>query len=225
MLYYDPTFLLLIPALIFGIWAQLRVSSSFKKYSKVPSMLGLTGAQAARRLLDQAGLHSVAIEGIPGNLTDHYDPRAKVLRLTAGVGQSNSLAALGIAAHEAGHALQDAEGYAFMRIRTSLVPVANLGSSLLFPLLIGGFLFNWGILIRIGIVLYSAAVLFHIVTLPVEFNASSRAVAYLENYGILRSEELPGAKKVLKAAALTYVAAMLASVLQLIRLLILSRDR
>jgi Zn-dependent membrane protease YugP len=221
LMFWDPTMILLIPALILGIWAQAKVRSAYAKYSQIRAASGMTGAQAARYLLDRAGLSSISVEAIPGSLTDHYDPRARVLRLSEGVYASPSLAALGIAAHEAGHALQDKDGYWFMRVRHSLVPVANLGSTLLWPLLIGGFLFGFRPLIDIGIVLYSAAVLFHLVTLPVEFNASSRALAVLEGSGALAPQEIGGARKVLSAAAMTYVAATLAAVLTLIRLLVL----
>jgi Zn-dependent membrane protease YugP len=220
-LFWDPTMILLIPALILGLWAQAKVRSAFKKFSQVRAASGMTGAQAARSLLDRAGLSDVAIEPIAGNLTDHYDPRTRVLRLSEGVYASNSLAALGIAAHETGHALQDKAGYWPMRVRSTLVPVAGLGSTMLFPLMIGGFLFGIKPLITIGIVLYSAAVLFHLVTLPVEFNASSRALAMLETTGALAPQEMGGARAVLSAAAMTYVAATLAAVLTLIRLLIL----
>ncbi|MCZ7585870.1 MAG: zinc metallopeptidase [Deltaproteobacteria bacterium] len=223
MYIYDPTIILLIPAIILGIWAQARVSRSFRKYSKVPSGTGMTGAQAARRVLDRNGLTDVGIETIPGRLTDHYDPRAKVLRLSAAVAENASLAAVGVATHEAGHALQDKDGYMPMRIRHTLVPVANLGSQLLWPLVIGGFFMGWGILLQIGIVLYGAAVLFHIVTLPVEFNASSRALASLTSEGILVPDEVKGARKVLSAAAMTYVASTLAAILTLVRLILLSR--
>jgi uncharacterized protein len=222
--FFDPTIILLLPAIIFGIWAQIKVKSSFKKYSKVPSMRGLTGAQAARLMLDKEGLHEVRIEGISGKLSDHYDPRGKVLRLSPDVADSTSLAAVGVATHEAGHALQDAADYSPMRIRHKLVPVANLGSQMLFPLIIGTMIFKTGILLQIGIVLYAGAVLFHIVTLPVEFNASSRAIKALADNGILMEQEIGGAKKVLSAAAMTYVAATLVAVLNLIRLMVLSRD-
>lgn len=219
--FWDPTMVLLIPALILGIWAQSKVKRAFAKYSKVRAASGMTGAQAARYLLDRAGLQKVKIEPIQGRLSDHYDPRSKVLRLSEGVYNSPSLAALGVAAHEAGHALQDKDNYAPMRIRHSLAPVANLGSTLLFPLLIGGFLFAIKPLITVGIVLYSFAVAFHIVTLPVEFNASSRALKLLEGSGALHPDEIGGARKVLSAAAMTYVAATLAAILTLVRLLIL----
>ncbi len=222
--FFDPTFILLIPALILGIWAQRKVSSNFKKYSKVPSARGLSGAQAARLLLDQAGLSGVSIEGVPGKLTDHYDPKKKVLRLSADVAGSTSLAAIGVAAHEAGHALQDAEHYAPMRIRTAIVPLANFGSALFWPTFLGGIFLGWGPLLKIGIFAYSFAVLFHIVTLPVEFNASSRALSYLTDHGILVPEEIKGARKVLGAAAMTYVASTLAAILNLVRMLLLARD-
>jgi len=224
-MFWDPTMLLLIPALILGIWAQARVKSAYAKFSKIRAMSGMTGAQAARYLLDRAGLSEVKIEPIPGNLTDHYDPRTKVLRLSEGVYASPSLAALGIAAHETGHALQHADHYSPMQVRSSLVPVANLGSAALWPLLIGGFLFGIKPFITIGILLYSFAVLFHLVTLPVEFNASSRALKVLEGSGALHPTEIDGARKVLSAAAMTYVAATLAAVLTLIRLLILRDQR
>ncbi|HPQ69253.1 MAG TPA: zinc metallopeptidase [bacterium] len=223
-LFWDPTMILLIPAIILGIWAQAKVRSAYGKYSQINAASGMTGAQAARYLLDRAGLSNVAIEPIAGNLTDHYDPRAKVLRLSPGVYASPSLAALGVAAHEAGHALQDRDNYLPMTIRAKLVPVASLGSGMLFPLLIGGFLFGIKPLITVGIVLYSFAVLFHLVTLPVEFNASSRALGVLESSGALHPEEIGGARNVLSAAAMTYVAATLASILTLVRLFILSRD-
>jgi len=219
--FWDPTMILLIPALILGFWAQSKVKSAFAKYSKVKAASGMTGAQAARYLLDRAGLEEIAIEPVQGHLSDHYDPRKKVLRLSEGVYGSPSLAALGVAAHEAGHALQDKEGYWPMSIRHGLVPVANLGSSMLFPLLIGGFFFGIKPLITIGIVLYSFAVAFHLVTLPVEFNASSRALKVLEGSGALHPDEIGGARKVLSAAAMTYVAATLTAVLTLVRLLIL----
>ncbi len=222
--FWDPTMVLLIPAVIIGIWAQARVKSAFAKYSRIRAASGMTGAQAARFLLDRAGLTNIAVEPVQGQLSDHYDPRKKVLRLSEGVYSSPSLAALGVAAHEAGHALQDKDNYWPMTVRQTLVPVASLGSAMLWPLLLGGFLFGIQPLVTVGILLYSVAVLFHIVTLPVEFNASSRALVVLESSGALHPEEIAGARKVLSAAAMTYVAATLAAVLTLIRLLIL-RDR
>jgi uncharacterized protein len=222
--FYWWSIILLVPALVLGIYAQAKVSSAFNRYSQVPSRLGLTGAQAARKVLDSAGLTGVGIEIAGSRLSDHYDPRTRTLTLSPPVGNSNSLAALGVAAHEAGHAIQHAEGYAAFRVRSAIVPVANLGSNLGFILFFIGLIFyKNGLLMSIGILLYSAAVLFTLVTLPVEFNASRRAMTLLENRSILMGEELVGAKKVLSAAALTYVAAALMAILQLIRLILISR--
>jgi uncharacterized protein len=221
---FDSTIILLVPALLLSLYAQYKVSSTFNRYSKVRSGRGLSGAQAARRLLDSAGLSHVSIEGSRGRLSDHYDPRGKVLRLSQDVGNSDSLAALGVAAHEAGHALQDAAGYAPMRLRHGLVPVANLGSSLGIILFFVGFVFVQSpLLVNVGILLFSGAVLFTLVTLPVEFNASRRALALLTDQGILVSGEIDGARKVLNAAALTYVAAALMAIMQLVRLILISR--
>lgn len=215
---------LLVPALILGIYAQVKVSSSFNRYSQVPSARGLTGAQGARMVLDSAGLSDVGIEIAGGRLSDHYDPRTRVLTLSPEVGNSNSLAALGVAAHEAGHAMQHAQGYPAFRLRSALVPVANLGTNLGFILFFIGLIFyRSGILMNIGILLYAGAVLFTLVTLPVELNASRRAMAQLENRSILVADELTGAKQVLSAAALTYVAAALMAILQLGRLILISR--
>jgi len=222
--FYWWSMILLVPALVLGIYAQAKVSSAFNKYSQVASRRGLTGAEAARQLLDSAGLNDVGIQVAGSHLSDHYDPRSRTLSLSPPVGNSNSLAALGVAAHEAGHAMQHAEGYAAFRVRSAIVPVANLGSNLGFILFFFGLIFyRNGLLMTVGILLYSAAVLFTVVTLPVEFNASRRAVALLENRSILVGEELDGAKKVLSAAALTYVAAALMAMLQLLRLILISR--
>jgi Zn-dependent membrane protease YugP len=216
--------ILLVPAVVLGIYAQVKVSSSFNRYSQVPSARGLTGAEGARLVLNSAGLSNVGIEIAGGRLSDHYDPRTQVLTLSPDVGQSNSLAALGVAAHEAGHAIQHASGYAAFKLRSALVPVANIGTNFGFILFIVGLaFFGGGLLMNIGIVLYSAAVLFTLVTLPVEFNASSRAMTELSNRNILVADELTGAKKVLNAAALTYVAAALMAILQLVRLILISR--
>jgi Zn-dependent membrane protease YugP len=218
------SFVLLVPALVLGIYAQVKVTSSFNRYSQVASARGLTGAQGARLVLDSAGLANVGIEVAGSRLSDHYDPRTHVLTLSPEVGNSNSLAALGVAAHEAGHAMQHAEGYAAFRLRSALVPVANLGTNIGFVLFLVGLVFyRNGMLMNVGILLYSAAVLFTLVTLPVEFNASRRAMAQLENRSILVADELTGAKKVLSAAALTYVAAALMAILQLLRLVLISR--
>jgi uncharacterized protein len=219
------SYILLVPALVLGIYAQARVRSTFNRYSQIPSARGLTGAQGARQLLDSAGLRDVGIEVMGGRLSDHYDPRSRVLTLSPDVGNSNSLAALGVAAHEAGHAMQHAARYAPFRYRSALVPVANLGSNLGFILFFIGLIFfqRNPVMMSIGIVLYSCAVLFTVVTLPVELNASKRAMTELSNRNILVADELTGAKKVLSAAALTYVAAALMAVLQLVRLILISR--
>jgi Zn-dependent membrane protease YugP len=224
--FYMWSLILLAPAVLLGIYAQIKVSSSFNRYSQVASARGLTGAQGARLVLDSAGLSGVGIEIAGGRLSDHYDPRTKVLTLSPDVGQSNSLAALGVAAHEAGHAMQHAEGYAAFRLRSAIVPVANIGSNFGFILFFVGLIFagnSGSLLMNVGILLYSAAVLFTLVTLPVEFNASRRAMTQLQNRSILVADELTGAKKVLSAAALTYVAAALMAILQLVRLILISR--
>lgn len=227
-LWGDWTYVIIIPAMILAFWAQIRVSSTFNKFSKVGAGGGRTGAEVARELLDRAGLHDVRVERVAGDLTDHYDPRTRVLRLSAPVHDSTSVAALGVAAHEAGHALQHDEGYLFLGMRSVMYPVAAFGSSAAWPLFFIGFIFGGGSglawLMDLGILLFMVAVMFYIVTLPVEFNASSRALAALEGGGYLTTNELRGARKVLGAAALTYVAAAAMAVLQLVRLLIL-RDR
>lgn len=224
MFYYDSTYILLIPAILFSIYAQGKIQSAYSKYSKAASMTGITGAQAARKILDLNGLFDVAIEVIPGNLTDHYDPRSRVLRLSQGVYYSNSIASIGVAAHEAGHAIQHNKGYIPLIFRNALVPVANIGSNLSWVLILLGFFMGAAGLINLGILLFTAVVLFQVITLPVEFNASSRALNELENNHILYSNEIGRAKKVLDAAALTYVAATLAAISQLLRLLVLTRD-
>ncbi len=224
MYFWYWSLILLVPALVLGIYAQVKVSSSFNHYSQVPSARGLTGAQAARVMLDSAALGDVGIEVAGSRLSDHYDPRSHVLTLSPEVGNSNSLAALGVAAHEAGHAMQHADGYAPFKVRSSLVPVARIGSNLGFVLFfVGLFFFRSGLIMNIGIILYAAAVLFTVVTLPVELNASKRAMTQLSDRNILVADELTGAKKVLSAAALTYVAAALMAILQLVRLILISR--
>lgn len=225
-LFWDWTLILLVPAMLLGIYAQIRVSSTFNRFAQVPSASGLTGAEGARRILDANGLQGVSIEMVSGRLSDHYDPRGKVLRLSQEVGGRNSLASLGVAAHEVGHALQDAAGYAPMKIRSTLVPAANLGSNLGFILFFIGLLMGRNpVMMNIGIVLFSAAVLFTVITLPVEMNASRRAMTALASTGILVGNETDGARKVLNAAALTYVAAALMAILNLVRLILISRDR
>ncbi|ATW24695.1 zinc metallopeptidase [Candidatus Formimonas warabiya] len=222
MFFWDPTFVLLIPGIIIAAWAQMKVSSTFDKYYRVRAVSGVTAAQAARRILNQKGLDDVTVEVIPGKLSDHYDPRAKALRLSEQVYHSSSLAAIGVAAHEAGHAMQHDEGYVPLSIRASLVPVAQFGSSAAWILLLLGLLLGFPGLAQIGVYAFAGVVLFQLVTLPVEYNASSRALALLEGGGYLSREEIPQTKKVLDAAALTYVAAALMGILQLIRLLVIS---
>jgi len=217
--------LLLIPGIILSLYAQFKVKSTYSKYSKKQAMSGVTGAQASRRLLDQAGLTDIAIEEIPGNLTDHYDPRGRVMRLSQGVARGTSLAALGVAAHETGHALQDAKGYVPMKIRSAVVPAASFGSSLGPLIFFMGLIFSsFRPLMTIGIILFTAAVIFQIVTLPVEFDASSRAMGLLQSNGLVMKDEAQGARKVLTAAALTYVAAALMAILSLVRMILISRE-
>ena len=220
--YIDPTYLILIPAILISAWAQSKVSSTFNKYSTVRSINGYTGAQVARILLNDAGLQEVEIQQVPGRLSDHYDPRAKVLRLSSDVYGSTSVASIGVAAHEVGHAIQDKESYSALVFRNAIVPVVNFSSSLSWILFFIGILLSYSTLVTIGIILFSVVVLFQLVTLPVEFNASSRALKLLEARGILYDKEVEGARKVLSAAALTYVAATLMAVLQLVRLIAIS---
>lgn len=224
MFYIDPYFLLLIiPALAFSLYAQYRVWSTYNQYSKERSASGLTAAQAARRLLDRAGLPNVRIEAVPGQLTDHYDPRTKTLRLSAP--DSQSVAAIGVAAHEAGHALQDAHGYAPLVVRNAVVPVASFGSWLAIPLFFLGLIASLEPLVWAAILFFAGVVFFTLITLPVEFDASRRAVRILQESGaIVEKSELGAVQKVLSAAALTYVAAAAMAVLQLIRLLLIARS-
>ncbi len=226
MFYFDIWYLyLILPAALLAMYAQVKINSTYSKYSKVASRRGVTGAEVARRILDQNGLQSVQIGHVAGNLTDHYDPRTQVVNLSDSVYNSTSVAAIGVAAHETGHAVQHAVGYAPIRIRNAIVPVVNIGSTLSIPLFLLGFLFSIGILADIGILLFSFAVLFQLVTLPVEFNASRRAIATLESGYILEDEELGGAKKVLGAAAMTYVASAAMALAQLLRLILIRGDR
>jgi Zn-dependent membrane protease YugP len=216
---------LVLPALLFTVWAQYMVSSSFKKFSKLRTLRGITGADAAGEVLRRAGVHDVRIEQVRGNLTDHYDPRQNVIRLSESVYGVPSVAAVGVAAHEAGHALQYASGYFPIRIRAAIIPVTNIGSKLAMPLVLLGLLFGFAGLINIGIVLFGAVVVFQLLTLPVEFNASRRAIRALEDSGALGTSELPGARKVLTSAAMTYVAALAVSLAQLLRLIGLAGSR
>lgn len=219
---FDRTYLLVLVAAIFSMWASARVNSTYSKYAKVRSMQGLTGAEAAQRILYYAGLSNIRVEHVSGNLTDHYDPKSKVLRLSDSTYSSASVAAIGVAAHECGHAIQDAEGYSPLRLRSTLVPAANLGSRLGIPIILLGVLLgsNYS-LVQVGIWVFSLAVLFQLVTLPVEFNASNRAMRILGDRGMLGQEELGMCKKVLSAAAMTYVAAAASSIIQLLRLVLL----
>ena len=220
--YYDPTYMLIIISALISLFAQFLVNSRFSKYSRVRSRSGMTGAQAAERILQSQGIYDVAIQRVSGKLTDHYDPRNKTLNLSDAVYASTSVAAVGVAAHECGHAIQHARGYAPLSFRSALVPVANIGSQLSWLFIILGIFFGGShTLIMIGILMFSAAVLFQLVTLPVEFNASHRALRILGEQGILSDSELPYTRKVLKAAALTYVASAAASILQLLRLVLL----
>lgn len=227
--YFDPTYILVLIGVLISLIASARVKSTYSKYSRMRSRTNMTGAQAAQRVLNSAGIHDVRIQHVAGNLTDHYDPRNKTLNLSDAVYGSASVAAIGVAAHECGHAIQHQQGYSPLSIRSALVPVANFGSAAAWPLIILGVIFGGAgsIFCQIGILFFSAAVLFQLVTLPVEFNASRRAVRILGDTGILSEQELPYTKKVLKAAALTYVAGAAAAILQLLRLLILfgGRDR
>lgn len=224
--YFDPTYFLVIIGALLSLAASARVKTTFAKYSRVRSLSGMTGAQAAERILHSAGIHDVAVLHVNGNLTDHYDPRNKTLKLSDTVYGQSSVAAIGVAAHECGHAIQHNDGYVPLRLRSAIVPVANIGATISWPLiLIGLFLGYSQTLINIGIILFSCAVLFQIVTLPVELNASARAVRILDETGILYGEEVTHTKKVLGAAALTYVAAAAASILQLLRLVILFGGR
>ncbi len=223
--YFDWTVLIVLPALIISIWAQIKVNSTYEKYAKVYTRRGMTGADAARRILDSHGLQHVRIEHIRGHLTDHYDPRANVIRLSDSVYGSVSAAAIGVAAHEAGHAVQHATGYFPIRVRAAAIPATRFGSMLAIPIFFIGLILAAPPLLLGGIALYSLVAFFQLITLPVEFNASSRAIAVLRSSGMLNEEELAASKKVLTAAALTYVAALLTSLLTLLRLIVLAGGR
>lgn len=222
MFFWDPTMIILIPAVLISFYAQMKVNSTYHRYSQVPSHRGMTGADVARYILNQNGLHDIPVERVAGELSDHYDPRSRVVRLSAGVYNSTSLAALGIAAHEVGHAVQHDIGYLPLYIRNTVIPVTQFGSYLAIPLFMLGLIMSSSMLVEVGIVLFAAIVFFQMVTLPVEFNASSRALSTLSSEGFLDDTEIKGTAKVLKAAALTYVAAALMAVLQLVRLLVIS---
>ncbi|CEJ74811.1 metal-dependent peptidase [[Clostridium] sordellii] len=220
----DPTIFILIPGILFTMYAQFKVSSTTNRYFKVRSKLGYTGEQTARKILDANGLYNVRIEMVRGSLSDHYDPRSNVVRLSEDVYYGTSITSVSVAAHECGHAIQHAKGYAPLQIRSSLVPVVSFASNISWFLILIGFVMS-GPFLKIGILLFSASVLFQIVTLPVEFNASRRALVQIGNEGILEGKEIKEGKDVLTAAALTYVAAALVSVLQLLRLIAISQRR
>ncbi len=225
MLFYDSTMILLLPAIIISAWAQYKIKAAFSKYSKVNSSNGYTGAQVARMLLDGGRLFDIPVEIVKGKLTDHYDPSKKVLRLSEEVYNGTSVAAIGVAAHETGHAMQDKEKYVPLRLRNSIVPAVSFSSNASWVLFIMGVILSVPSLINVGILLFSAVVVFQLITLPVEFNASSRALNILESRRILYGDEIKGAKAVLNAAAMTYLSAALMAVSQLIRLVLIGRNR
>lgn len=222
-MFFDSTFILLIPAIIISFWAQAKVNSTFEKYSKVRSSNGYTGADVARMILDSAGLRDIPIEVIPGKLTDHYDPANRVMRLSPEVFHGDSVSSIGVAAHESGHAIQHKLHYAPLEIRNSILPVVNFSSGASWIIFFLGIIFSISILAKIGVILFAAVVVFQLITLPVEFNASNRAIEILESRAILMGDEVKGAKEVLSAAAMTYVAAALMAILNLIRLIAISR--
>ncbi|MBC5708793.1 zinc metallopeptidase [Hungatella sp. L12] len=225
--YFDPTWILVIIGAVLSMAASAKVNSTFNKYSKVRSMTGMTGEDAAKRLLNSQGIYDVTVRPVKGQLTDHYDPRTKTVNLSESVFHSTSVAAIGVAAHECGHAMQDNVGYVPLKLRGAIVPVANIGSQAAFPLIIIGVLIGGmgSPLVNIGLILFSLAVIFQLITFPVELNASRRAITLLDQVGILGGQEVNQTRKVLGAAALTYVAALAASVLQLLRLVILFGGR
>ena len=223
--YFDPTYMLVLIGVIISMAASAKLNGTYQRYAAVRSRSGMTGAQVAQRILNSQGIYDVTVRPVAGNLTDHYDPRTKTVNLSDSVYGSTSIAAVGVAAHECGHAIQDARGYVPLRLRASLVPVANIGAQLSWPLIIFGLLIGGTSLVSIGILLFSLAVLFQIVTLPVEYNASGRAIRLLDDIGILSGDEVGQARKVLSAAALTYVAAAAGSILQLLRLWLLFGNR
>lgn len=227
-MYYDPTYFLVLIGVVLSLLAQSKVKSTFAKYSRVRNMRGMTGAEAAQRILQDAGIVDVRIEHVSGNLTDHFDPRSKVLRLSDSVYGQATVAAVGVAAHECGHAIQHARGYAPLKIRSAIVPVANFGAKIAWPLIIFGLFFTSetsSLLINLGIIAFLFAVLFQIVTLPVEYNASNRAIRAISDTELMQGEEIKEAKKVLSAAALTYVAGAATAVLQLLRIILLTGGR
>lgn len=224
-MYWDWTMILLAPGLLLGLWAQFKVNSAYQKYAKIGAQQGVSAQQVARDMLNRSGNEAVAVSAVSGQMTDHFDPKSNTLRLSDGVYGSGSIAAIGIAAHECGHAMQQGTGYAPLKLRSALVPVVNIGSNVYFPLFLLGMVTGWQPLQTIGIICFSLSLLFSLVTLPVEFNASSRAMATLSEGGYVTKEEMKGVRAVLSAAALTYVAAAITSLLSLLRLVLLSRRR
>lgn len=221
MFLYDPTIIMLIPVLLISMYAQYKVKSTFNKYSEINTNVNKTAAEIVRELLVENGVNDIKVKRIEGKLNDHYDPKNKVLNLSQNIYASNSIAAIGVAAHEAGHAIQDAKGYTPLKLRANLVPAASIGSSWGLPMAIIGFFLQTQFLIALGFIMFLGAFIFHLVTLPVEFNASTRALTLLKNNNILNSKELKGAKKVLRAAAFTYVSATLVALVNLVRIAIL----
>jgi Zn-dependent membrane protease YugP len=224
-MYYGYDLLLVLIPILIGAWAQYKVNAAYKKYSAVRSKRGYTGAQAARMILDENNLRHVRIEQVAGTLTDQYDPRENVVRLSQGVYDASSISAIGIAAHECGHAVQHAVGYTPMKIRSAIIPITNIGSKLAVPLILIGVLLSFGPLVSVGLIAYALIAVFQLVTLPVEFNASSRAMKVMTQEGILEPDETGSAGKVLSAAALTYVAALISSLTQLLRMFLLFGNR
>ncbi len=223
--FYDPTYILVLIGVVISVIASANVNGSFRKYSQILCRGGYTAEQAAENILRNAGIYDVTIQKVRGSLTDHYDPRSKTLRLSETVFGSRSVAAIGVAAHECGHAIQDAKGYIPLKLRGALVPVVNFGSAISMPLILAGLFLGYAGLVDLGIILFGSVMIFQLVTLPVEFNASRRAVAVLGNVGMLYEDELKCARRVLRAAALTYVASALATALQLFRLILLANRR
>ena len=223
-MYFDPLYIILVmPAIVFAMWASSRVNSTFRKYSQLRTRSGVTGYEAARRVLDENGLQNVRIERVAGNLTDHYDPRANIIRLSDPVYSSSTAAAVGVAAHEAGHAIQYAKNYSPIKVRNAIIPITRIGSTLAFPLVLIGLVLSqtsqsYISIAYLGLILFASVALFQLITLPTEYNASARAISAIEGSGILATDELDGAKKVLNAAALTYVAALAVSLMQLLQL-------
>lgn len=223
--YFDPTMLIVLPALLLAFYAQIKVNSTYAAGNRVQTPHGMTGYEAARRILDQNGLRHIRIEMIGGELSDHYDPRDNVIRLSSKVYNSNTASAVGVAAHEAGHAVQYAQGYAPIKLRAAIIPICNIGSNLAFPLFLLGLFFVIEPLMWLGIIAYSLTALFQLITLPVEFNASSRAMTILSDSGQFSDDQLRASRKVLSAAALTYVAALASALLSLLRLIIIAGGR